>query len=139
MPNDHEYRKGLHLRYQILRQPWGQPVGSELDEIESESWHKVIITEQGEVVGSGRLHRVDTYTGQIRYMAIAESCQGQGLGRVLLAGLEQQAVELGMNEVMLQSRENQTGFYVKLGYQDVGAGHTLFGSIAHRKMVKVLG
>ena len=97
------------------------------------------VTDQGEVVGSGRLHRVEAHSDQIRYMAIADHCQGQGLGRVLLAGLDQQAVELGMNEVMLQSRENQTGFYVKLGYQDVGAGHTLFGSIAHRKMVKVLG
>ena len=41
-----EFRKYYNLRYEILRKPWGQPKGSERDDGEDMSSHRMIIDEK---------------------------------------------------------------------------------------------
>jgi thioesterase domain-containing protein len=126
------------LRWQILRKPWGQQQGSERDEYEKQSIHKMVINEEGEVLAVGRLEKSDTNQGQIRFMAVSEKTQGQGLGQQIVKALEQQASQLGMKEITLNARENAIGFYQKLGYKKVTFSHTLFDEIKHYTMVKKL-
>ncbi len=81
------------LRWQVLRAPWDQPKGSEQDESEAQSFHRMVCTEDGEVVAVGRLHKVDERTAQVRYMAVSGQWQGHGLGAMVLRQLEQVALE----------------------------------------------
>ncbi|MBL4764843.1 MAG: YiiD C-terminal domain-containing protein [Colwellia sp.] len=133
-----ELRQYYQLRWQILRKPWGQKLGSEQDNYEQQAIHKMVINDQGEVLAVGRLEKVDKYQGKVRFMAVCEQARGQGLGQQIINSLELQASQLGMKEVTLNAREQALGFYQKLGYKTVKFSHTLFDEIKHYTMVKKL-
>ncbi len=133
-----ELTRYYQLRWQILRKPWGQPQGSEQDAHEKQAIHKMVINEQDEVLAVGRLEKVDSCQGKVRFMAVSETAQGQGLGQQIVNCLEAQASQLGMKEITLNARENAVGFYQKLGYKTVKFSHKLFGEIKHYTMVKKL-
>ncbi|WP_028109321.1 bifunctional GNAT family N-acetyltransferase/hotdog fold thioesterase [Ferrimonas futtsuensis] len=137
-PTPDQLSQAFELRYRLLRAPWGQPRGSERDELEAEAIHRVLVDDLGRVVATGRLHRLTPLRGQIRYLAVEPELQGQGLGARLLTALEQAADETGMEALELQSREDQTGFYLAREYRDLGPGQTLFGTIGHRRMARLL-
>ena len=133
-----EFEQYYQLRWQILRQPWEQPLGSERDDLEQESIHRMIIDENDNVLAVGRLEKSSQFAGQIRFMAVNTNTQGQGLGQQIIAALEHQAQKLGITEVTLNAREDAVGFYQKLGYSLQGFSHLLFGEIKHFVMSKVL-
>ncbi len=128
----------FELRWQILRAPWNQPRGSERDEHEENAVHALILDARDRPIGTGRLHRLDNATGQIRYMAIIPPWRGKRLGSALLDWLERRAREMGMKHIRLDAREESAGFYLAHGYEDRGAGHVLYGEIRHRRMYKIL-
>ncbi|MFM7079132.1 MAG: citrulline utilization hydrolase CtlX, partial [Bacteroidota bacterium] len=65
-----DLEKCFQIRFDVLRKPWNQPVGSERDDTDSQSWHFLVQTETGKAVATARLHAIDDVTGQIRYMAV---------------------------------------------------------------------
>ncbi|TKB43997.1 bifunctional GNAT family N-acetyltransferase/hotdog fold thioesterase [Thalassotalea mangrovi] len=127
-----------HLRYQLLRKPWHQPPGSEIDELEAQGIHRMIVDANEQVVAVGRLHKSQQNQGQIRFMAVDAACQGMGLGRQLLQALEQQAIKNGISTICLNAREVALDFYLACGYQLLGEAHTLYGEVKHFSMCKVL-
>lgn len=131
-----EFSQYYQLRWKILRQPWQQPLGSEQDGQEQYAIHRMILDQQSNVLAVGRLEKVTDAQGQIRYMAVDDNMQGQGLGQQIISGLEQQATILGMTEIVLNAREQAIGFYQKLGYENKGYSHTLFDEVKHYRMVK---
>jgi len=133
-----EFEKYYQLRYQVLRQPWDQPVGSERDNLEDESIHRMIINNAGEMLAVGRLEVISESLGQIRFMAVSPLAQGQGLGEKLIKHLEKHAISLGLVEVELNARELAVNFYRKQGYINLGFAYQLFNEINHYKMTKNL-
>lgn len=134
-----EWRSYYQLRWEVLREPWHQPAGSERDKLEEQAFHIMAVdTNQNSVVGVGRLHRLDYHRVQIRYMAVHPNHQGIGIGVQLLSRLEQQAVVLGVQEILLNARTTSLEFYLHRGYRIIEAGPLLFGTIAHMKMSKQL-
>jgi thioesterase domain-containing protein len=133
-----EFSQYYHLRWQILRKPWQQVLGSEQDEHEQHAIHRMIVDEKSCVLAVGRLEKVTRQQGQIRYMAVDEQAQGQGLGQQIISELESQASKLGMTEIALNARDNALGFYQKLGYENQGYSHMLFDDVKHYRMVKKL-
>jgi len=133
-----EFEQYYQLRWQVLRKPWGQPLGSERDSLEQESFHRMIIDEHGKVLAVGRLEKTDQFSGKIRFMAVCKSVQGQGLGKQIIAALEQQAQKLGITDIRLKARENALTFYQQLSYTSKGFSHLLFDEIKHFSMSKKL-
>ncbi len=132
-----QWQAYYQLRYLVLRAPWQQPQGSERDALESPAYHRMIVDADGVVLAVGRLHQVDADTMQIRYMAVAEAARGHGFGAKVLQALEQQAVDCGAKQVMLNARDSALAFYKKSGYQTGAEQPALFG-IAHFQMHKAL-
>ena len=131
-----EFQAYYHFRWKLLRQPWGQELGSEQDELEEQSIHRMIVDENEQVIAIGRLHKTTQHEAQIRYMAVAEHSQGQGLGLSILNELELAARKIGVEKISLNARESAVKFYQKLGYKDQGFSHKLFDEIAHFTMSK---
>lgn len=131
-----EFSHYYQLRWQILRKPWQQALGSEQDEQESHAIHRMIIDEKANVLAVGRLEKVTEQQGQIRYMAVDDNMQGQGFGQKIINALEQQASILGMTDICLNARDKAVGFYQKLRYENQGYSHTLFDEVKHYRMVK---
>ena len=99
----------------------------------------MVVDDTNQTVGVGRLHRNDNTQAQIRYMAVLPQFQGKGLGGQLLAGLEQRARKWGCEEIVLNARTTSLDFYLHHHYQIMGEAPMLFGSIAHKRMRKLLG
>jgi len=126
------------LRWQVLRDPWQQPRGSEKDEFENQAFHVLMKDNNEQAIAVGRLHLTGQHRAQIRYMAVSTLAQGQGLGRQIVELLEQQAIALGVSEITLHSRETAIEFYQSLGYVLGEQTHTLFDEVKHFLMDKVL-
>jgi predicted GNAT family N-acyltransferase len=136
--SDEQFARYYELRWQVLRAPWGGPRGSERDELEGQSEHAWIVDDAGEPLAVGRLHFNSTEESQIRYMAVAEKARGRGLGRRIVEHLEGIARARGATTVVLNARQAVVPFYLRQGYEVVGDGPTMFGSIAHLRMSKRL-
>ena len=134
-----EFKKYYKLRYEILRKPWGQAKGSERDEGEETSIHRMIIDNKtGNALAVGRLQFNSEDEAQIRYMAVADKFQGQGLGGLIITVLEDIAREKGIQRMILSARENAVQFYKINGYEVIKKTHLLFGEIQHWLMRKEL-
>ena len=130
-----EFKQYYALRYRILRAPWGEPEGSEVDDIENQCLH-IMATNNNKVVGVGRLQFNSTDEAQIRYMAVEPVYEGNGIGRTIVNALEQEAINKKVSTVMLDAREPAVGFYQKLGYNIKKKSYVLFNEIQHYRMTK---
>ena len=131
-----DFEKYFEFRWRMLRNPWEQPPGSEQDELEHESFHTMVVDDTESVIAVGRVHFLSDSVAQIRYMAVAEHRQHQGLGRLVVDTLEQYVRSHGRHTVMLHARENALGFYQRQGYQTIRKSHVLYKSIQHYEMRK---
>ena len=136
--NDSEFEAYFELRWRILRKPWGEARGTEVDELENTATHVAAFDEARRLVGVGRLQQVEGSLGQVRYMAVEPDCRSRGLGKSILVELERLARRQGMTTVVLDAREHAVGFYLKNGYEITGDSYLLFGAIPHSKMEKQL-
>jgi ribosomal protein S18 acetylase RimI-like enzyme len=136
--NETEFAAYYAFRWKILREPWSQPPGSEKDQFESDAIHLAAWDEAGKLIGVGRLHRLLENRGQIRYLAVDPAQRSGGIGKALLQELESRAIESGIQEIQLNSRQDAVQFYEKNGYQVLRPSHTLYGVIPHFEMWKRL-
>lgn len=139
------FEKYYRFRWEMLRRPWKQALGTEKDEYESVAYHQMALTKEGKVIGVGRLHLVgnnDTSPkkeiAQIRYMAVSPEWQNKKIGASLLKTLEATALTLGVASIFLHSRESAVGFYLKQGYDVSALSHVLYGDIQHYEMTKLI-
>ena len=51
-----EWDTYFDLRWRILRQPWGQPRGSERDSEDDSAFHLLLMDAAGKALACGRLH-----------------------------------------------------------------------------------
>jgi thioesterase domain-containing protein len=133
-----EFKQYFQFRWQWLRAPWQQPLGSEQDSLEDCSFHRMLVNVHQQIVAVGRLHQISPDVGQVRYVAVDPNYQRQGLGQSIMQQLEQQAQQLGISQIELNARENAVPFYEHMGYQNQGFSHKLFDSINHYRMTKRL-
>jgi ribosomal protein S18 acetylase RimI-like enzyme len=127
----------IDLRYTILREPWSQSKETATDGME-DSAINAFIEENGRVVACGRLQDNGNHLGQIRYMAVDASYQGQGLGKLIVAKLEEEAKKMQLQVIELQARENAVEFYKSQGYKVLGESFKLWDIIQHYLMTKII-
>ena len=139
-----EWAAYYQLRHAVLRQPWQQPPGSEHCPADSAptTVHAMLMAAENDTAANalavGMLQQVDAQQGQIRFMAVDPTVAGTGLGRQVVAYLEQKARAAGLTEIILHARATAVGFYEKLDYVVVAPSHTLFGVLPHFLMRKPL-
>ncbi len=136
--NSAEWLAYYDLRYRVLRAPWGQVKGCEQSPDEAKHQHFAFFDEQAKILGVGRLDLIDHQTAQIRFMAVDQDVQNNGIGKNLMLHMELAAKANGVQEIILHAREIALAFYDKLGYQLVEKSHLLFGEIQHFLMRKKL-
>ncbi len=136
-PSKDELHEYYLLRWKILRKPWQQEKGSEKDELENESIHRIAVLNK-KIIAVGRLHCINKESMQIRYMAVSEYYKNQGIGKAILFSLEKEAEKNNAKSIVLHARETAVGFYQKYNYNIVADSHVLYEKIKHIKMIKEL-
>lgn len=135
--NEAEWKAYYGLRFSVLREPWNQQQGSEVLADEDQAIHAIAV-EEGEVLGVARVHESASKQGQVRCVAIATAAQGKGIGKAIMAYVEEKARLKGWSEIVLEARENAVPFYQAIGYTIVAESYLLFGEIQHYRMKKNL-
>ena len=131
-----DFEDYFYFRWFNLRKDFNQEFGSEKDELEYKSEHRMIIDMNNKIIGVGRIQIFDDNQSQIRYFAIKEAFRRVGLGKFLMSDLEKIAINNNSNSIVLNARENVIDFYKKLGYKTIKKTNLLFGKIQHYKMLK---
>jgi len=132
-----EFQQYYNLRWRILRKPWNQPEGSEQDKDDDSCYHVMAVIND-KVAGIARLEFPDNTTSQLRYMAVDDEFQREGIGRKIVEHMEQHSKDNNAHKIILNARENAVCFYERLGYKITEKSYLLFDSIQHYKMLKIL-
>lgn len=141
---EEEWRQYNQLRYEVLRQPHGQPPGTESDHpLEAISTH-VIAKLDDHVVGGGcwaMLSRPDGQGGRCKYarfrqIAVAPQFRQHGIATKITDLIEASAREQGAVEIVGTTRNELVEYYRRKGYHTTGAGPTLFGTVEHTHICK---
>lgn len=136
--SDSEYDAYYQFRWENLRKPWNFPEGSEKDEYEQVSEHRMITSPKGDIVACGRVHLNTAEEAQIRHIAVHPNQQRKGLGQMMLAALENVARELGANRAVTNSREISMDFFVACGFEVEREAPNELGMLKRQQMVKKL-
>ncbi|MDC0610000.1 bifunctional GNAT family N-acetyltransferase/hotdog fold thioesterase [Vibrio sp.] len=135
---ENQLNKYYQFRWQMLREPWHLPMGSERDEYDPMSHHRMIVDSRGRPMAVGRLYITPDCEGQIRYMAVKSNHRNKGMGSLLLVTLESLARKEGAKRIVCNAREQAIPFYEKNGFERRGDLSEEFGPIKHQQMVKPL-
>jgi N-acetylglutamate synthase-like GNAT family acetyltransferase len=121
------YEDTVRLRQRVLR----DPLGLVLDASGDGARTFFVAVEDGVVVGTVALEG-----NRLRAMAVEG--QTRGVGRLLVALLEEEARARGIPRIELHARITARGFYAKLGYTEHGDEFTEV-TLPHIAMAKDLG
>ncbi|WP_339104882.1 GNAT family N-acetyltransferase [Haloterrigena salinisoli] len=73
-----------------------------------------------EPVGAARLRAYEDGVGKVERVAVLESHREAGVGRAVMAALEEQAQREGLESLKLHAQTRAAGFYRSLGYERYG-------------------
>ena len=133
-----EFKGYYQLRWQLLRAPWNQTKGSEVDDIEDQCFHVMAVDKSNNIIGVARLQFNSPSEAQIRYMAVSKEHERKGIGRDLIDAMEEHAKTSSCYQIVLDAREPAVDFYKKLGYKIIEKSYLLFDEIQHFYMSKNL-
>ena len=138
-PNtEQEFAQYFAFRWKMLREPWNYPPGSEKDEYEQVSEHKMIRNTQGEVIAVGRVHMNTAEEAQIRHIAVHKDLQGKGLAKMIMSALESVARAEGAVRMVTNSRKLSVAFFASCGFEVVKEASNELGTLERQQMVKRL-
>ena len=135
-----EFLSMYDLRWRLLRKPWNQPKGSEIDELDKkkgESFPFIAIINDM-IVGTARFHKNSEHEGQIRYLAVDKQHSKKGIGKSLIKHIESFAKNHRITFIVLNARETAADFFKKLGYKIEKKGPIIYNVIEHYVMSKTI-
>lgn len=93
----------------------------------------LVAEEDGQVIGSGGVRRLEAHTAELRRMWLLQRYQGRGIGRHLLGELMRFARRQGYARVRLQTAPQQAralAFYRKAGFYEIPAYNQETGEVS---------
>ncbi len=132
---EQEWEAYYGLRYRILREPLGQPLGSERNEGDATGIHFALF-EDGAIKAIARLDQAEIGVSQVRFVAVDDQIQGKGYGRMIMEAAEAKSKALGNSKMILHARDYAVDFYLRLNYTVVEESYKLFDVLQHYLMEK---
>ena len=107
----------------------------EQDGRDDEASHVVVVDQHHRVVATGRILISDDGSAKIQRVAVLKTLRGEGVGRLVMEGLEHSSRTQGASIAKLASQIEAVGFYERLGYEAYGEPF-YEANILHRWMKK---
>ncbi|QXX82263.1 MULTISPECIES: fatty acid biosynthesis protein FabY [Providencia] len=132
-----EFATYYHFRWEMLRKPFNQPLGSEKDGYDLTAHHQMVVDDKNRILAIGRLYINADNEGAIRFLAVNPVMQGKGLGKLIIMALESVARQEGVKRIVSSVREEAVPFFNKMGFENRGqvAGQ-LKTPVRHYLMIK---
>jgi len=131
-----EWEQYYALRYEVLRKPLNQPIGSERNDGDIKGIHFALF-EKEMLRAIARLDKVDNDIAQVRFVAVDTVAQGRSFGKFIMEAVEAKSIARGDKKMILHARDYALPFYLKLGYTKIEKSYKLFDVLQHYLMEKV--
>ncbi|MCY7296790.1 bifunctional GNAT family N-acetyltransferase/hotdog fold thioesterase [Alteromonas sp. a30] len=128
----------FHFRWQILREPFNLPEGSEKDEYETVAEHRMIKDGEGNVIAVGRVHLNTPEEAQIKHIAVSNDMRGKGLGQMIVFALEEVARKMGVERIVTNSMDTSVEFFRSCGFEVQELGPKELDMQRRQQMLKKL-
>ncbi len=129
----------LSIRRKVFIEEQGVPEELEIDELDFPAPNRhVLLLSEGLPAGTARIK--DLGEGVVKYqrIAILSEYRRQGLGKILLDGLDRLAVQLGYRHVKIEAQKYAEGFYHRCGFITTSPEIIMDAGIPHVAMEKDL-
>jgi GNAT superfamily N-acetyltransferase len=115
----------LRRRYDGAGEPGTPPSAADVSVV------LVARTPEGVALGCGALRHLGGDEAELKRMYVVPEARGRGVSKVLLAGLEEAALERGWRTLRLETGPRQPeaiGLYERAGYRPIGAFGAYIGA-----------
>ena len=136
--SEQDFAEYFAFRWKMLREPWKFPEGSEKDEYEQVSQHRMMRSPDGSVIAVGRVHMNTAEEAQVRHVAVEKAYQGKGLAKMLVASLEAVARAEGAVRIVTNSTQASLALFTSLGFKAQKEAPKELGEQQRQQMVKKL-
>lgn len=138
--NETQLKECLDIRKEVFVVEQQVPMDLEIDEYDviGDQVHHVLIEVAGEPAATGRLIYYTDNAAKMQRIAVRREYRSQGIGRVLLLGMEALARELGLTKSVLDAQCQAELFYKKLSYETISTEPFDDAGIPHVRMTKPL-
>ena len=116
---EREREDAFAVRHTVFVEEQGVDEDLEYDDHDETAVHFVAYDGE-EPIGAARLREYEDGVGKVERVAVLEPRREGGVGRALMAALEECAAALGLETLKLHSQTRAAGFYRDLGYQQRG-------------------
>ncbi len=135
--SDPRFERCLHIRRVVFIEEQQVPWEEEVDGKDPSAVHFLAWDSEIGDLGTARMRMVEAGHAKAERVAVHQFARKRGVGRVLMATLEEAAREAGAHEVTLAAQMEALPFYERLGY--VARGDVFMDAgIPHRWMDKAL-
>jgi ElaA protein len=110
----------LRLRWTVFVEEQGVRPSEELDAHDQSDAVHALATLDGVACGAGRVVFIEPGVAKIQRMAVIDDVRGRGVGRALLAFLEEEARRRGASRLVLWAQAHACAFYQRAGYAAEG-------------------
>ena len=109
-----------YVRIQAMARKHHIALRQEFDEHDTPETKYIVIVDDVLPVATGRIYQLDADSMMIGRIVVLPEYRHQGLGTRIVQECEAWIRELGCSRAVLESRDNKTEFYRKLGYVESG-------------------
>lgn len=137
---EEQLRQAFDVRVEVFVNEQGVPKELEMDEYDEspESCSHFIVLEGDVPIAAGRFKTFEPGVAKMQRIAVLKSFRGKGIGKVLLAEMEEEAKRQNYNQSLLDAQCTAEDFYRKIGYVTESAEPFLDANIWHVRMRKSL-
>lgn len=111
-----EQAGAYYVRIQAMARKHQIPLALEFDEHDTPDTKYIVIVDNYLPVATCRLYAIDNEKVMLGRIVVLPEYRRQGLGTLVVTEAEKWASELGYTTSVLESRDNKTVFYEKMGY-----------------------
>lgn len=133
--NERQYKDALQVRKCVFVGEQHVPLELEVDEFEKEATHLVVYDDDAPV-GAGRF-RIKNTAAKVERICVLKEMRGKNIGLHIMRKIEELALELGLDELILHAQTHAQTFYEKLDYQ-VTSDLFYDANIPHVEMKKII-
>lgn len=127
-----------YVRIQAMAKKHHITLREEFDEHDGEGTKYIVVLDEDFPVATARMYELNETSVMIGRVVVLPEYRHQGVGSRTIEACEAWAREEGYEKAVLESRDNKTEFYEKLGYRTVGEPYDDEGTFRTIRMEKNL-
>lgn len=109
-----------YVRIQAMAKKHHISLRQEFDDLDTPDTKYIVILDDDFPVATARWYPLDETSAMIGRVVVLPEYRNRKLGSLVMTECEKWASEEGYTKTVVESRDNKTGFYEKLGYHDCG-------------------